>query len=223
MKYAFPLALTALSLIASCSAQPDPIARGGVHFQVDEPLIAELRDKSCGVPGIGGIGAPRAESDTARVGPPDLPTAGSDVQPTQMGSKVSDGQRAGVVGNYQVTCTVKGKNTYSVELEIVGPNTSPYASKNSGETSVVMNGTIDAATGLGKGDVYVRTTETGRINPNRECDLRVLRSNSDASLFAIKPGSVDLTFVCEEATPTKSVFSRCETRGTITLDDCISD
>lgn len=223
MKSAFPIALTSLTLLVSCSAQPDPIGRGGAHFQIDEPLAADLRDKTCGAPGVGGIGSPKAESDATKAGPPDLPTPGSDAQPFNMGSKVTDGQRAGVSGNYQVDCTITGKNSYTIDAHLVGPNTSTYAPKNSGETSISLSGTIDAATGLGSGEVYVRTTETGQVipAPNRKCSLRVLTNKSDASIFLIKPGSVDLTFVCEETTPNNSTFSRCETRGTVTLDDCI--
>ena len=86
-----------------------------------------------------------------------------------------------------------------------------------------MTGTIDSNTGLGTGRVYVRTTETNAVSPNKACSLRVLTDPSDASIFRIGSGKVDMTFVCQDNTPATADLSRCETRGTISLANCIDD
>ena len=225
MKYAWYALTSTVSLLSACSPPADPIGRGGAHFQVADPLAADLRAQGfhCDVPGVGGIGAPRAEDENSQPGPPQLPTAGSDVQPANMGSKVSDGQKAGTAGKYKVQCTVRGSSTYTVELDMAGPNSSEFAPNSSGAATIRLSGSINADTGEGTGQVYVRTTETNAVSPNGTCTFQVLTDPKDASQYRIKPGSVDMTFLCPDNTPSNSDFSRCETRGTITLDDCIED
>jgi hypothetical protein len=226
MKYGAYVLASLVGVLSACSPAADPVGRGGFHFKVDNPLSSDLLDQgfNCAVPGVGGIGSPKPENDTARPGPPDLPVAGSDTQPVNMGSKVTDGQKAGTSGSYRVQCTVKGSSTYTVEItDLLGPNTSEFAASTSGETSLRMTGSINAATGEGTGKVYVRTTETNAVSPNTNCTLKVLTDEDDASSFRVKRGSVDMTFVCPDNTPATAQLSRCETRGTITLDDCLEE
>lgn len=227
MKYAPLLFVTTMSVISACSPPAEPTGRGGTHFRVASPLDSALRDegKNCAVPVVGGIGSPRPDSETGETGPPQLPTAGSKVPPTQMGSKVSDGQRAGPSSYYEVDCKITGENSYSIEAYIVGPNGSEFAGKASGETSIRLRGSVNASTGLGNGIVDVRTTETGVVPPTdgTSCSLTVLTDPQDATKFRIKPGAVDLTFECANTTPPIAELSRCMTLGTVTLENCVRE
>ena len=105
MKYASLVIVSTFSLLSACSPPSDPTGHGGTHFRVASPQLSSLRDQgfTCAVPGIGGIGSPRPDKVTGEVGPPQLPTAGSDIQPTNMGSRVFDGQKAGTSSVYEVS------------------------------------------------------------------------------------------------------------------------
>jgi hypothetical protein len=221
MKHAAFVVISLVSALSACSPPSNPVGRGGFHIQVADPLITELEDFSCGTQGVGGIGSPKQTDDASRAGPPDLPTAGSDVPPTNMGSKASDGQKAGRTGTYSINCSVTGSSSYALDIDMRGPNTSEFAPDTSGETSLQMTGSINPVTGMGTGMVYVRTTEASAVEPNRPCTLQALRDPSGRSEFNIAAGRVDLTFVCPDTTPSRSELSRCESRGTITLDHCI--
>ncbi len=228
MRYARYVIASAVSVLSACSPPADPIGRGAAHFAVDDPLASDLRDAkfTCAVPGIGGIGAPGEDPTRPKPGfPPDLPTRGSTVQPVNMGRKVADGEKAGDFGSYRVECKVSGKNSFSIEIDLAGPNASEFAPSTSGEAALRLVGSVDGATGVGTGQVYVRTTETAAIRPNPEktCSLQVLTDSNDASIYRVEPGKVDLTFVCEDNTPTTAEFSRCETRGTVTVENCLED
>lgn len=227
MKYASLVIVSSLSVLSACSPPSDPTAHGGTHFRVASPQLSSLRDQgfTCSTPGIGGIGSPRPDEVTGEEGPPQLPTAGSDIQPTYMGSQVFDGQKAGTSSLYEVDCMVKGSKNYSIDLAIVGPNSSEFANDAIGETRIRLSGTIDGATGTGSGMVYVRTTQTGNVNPTTgaNCSLRVLTDPQDATKFRIKPGAVDLTFECQDTTPAIADLSRCLTLGTVTVDHCAED
>ncbi|HXS16416.1 MAG TPA: hypothetical protein VN764_04480, partial [Polyangiaceae bacterium] len=159
MKYAPLVIVSTFSFLSACSPPADPTAHGGTHFRVDSPNLSSLLDQgfNCAVPGIGGIGSPKPDKETGEVGPPQLPASGGTTQPTNMGSKAFDGQKAGASSVYSISCSVTGSKTYSVAIEIVGPNSSEFVDSRT-ETRIRLEGTIDGSTGKGTGLVYVRTT-----------------------------------------------------------------
>lgn len=206
-----------------CSAAPEPIAKGSASFKVDYPTDPDVKG-TCNQTTTAGIGS--------ELGVPDLPSAGARLDEDlfvtidDFGGQIIDGQTgSNGSGKYDIECTIKGDDSYSLDIEISGPNTHDLAGLDVDTTmSVNLSGTIEA-NGVGTGRVTVYTPSTSAVSPlgAATCELLALPDPNDSSQRQIGNGEVTLIFKCANANSALDDFSACETRGTIQLTDCLEE
>lgn len=207
----------------ACSAAPEPIAKGSASFKVDYPTDPDI-EGTCNATTTGGIGSEQ--------GVPDLPSAGQELTEDffavigDFGGQIIDGQTgSNGSGKYDIECTVKGDDSYAVDITISGPNTHDLAGLDVDTTmSIELNGTIES-NGVGTGKVTVYTPSTSAVSPlgMETCELLALPDPNDSTRRQIGGGEATLLFRCPNANSALDDFSACETRGTIRLVDCLEE
>jgi len=212
---------------AACSPPADPIAKGSASYKIEVPTSGE---GTCNLTGVAGIGSDEPEEAGGDTGVPDLPSAGLNDPSgiSSFGAEVVDGGSTSTgKGEYTVECTVKkSKGEYDITVEMAGPNSHELApTSNTGVTRLKVRGTINEETGEGTGTVTPHTTNTSSVAPTTEnsCTLVAIPERDDMTAFQIDKGEARFIFNCPSGKSPLDQFGTCETFGTVSVRDCLTD
>lgn len=207
-----------LTLASGCSPAAEPLPRGTTHYAIAFPTRSDLVGEGRCTTGYGGIGS----GDYRELGTvPEIPRSGTEQLPTELGTPVIHTKEApNSGGRFEVDCSVSSSGgSFDINARLEGPNSSPNRPVEGGLARIIVNGSIDAATGRGSGSVIV--TATQNVTPNEPCELRALTRQDDASQFLLSEGEAAFIFLCPNAEGSlDSPGSVCETRGTVVVERC---
>lgn len=190
---------------------PAPTPRGAAHYRVWDCASMYGGDHADGAP------------------VPDIPLPGSATPGGHPGNLIEDGAPSDSGAGYEVSCTVSGTATLTVEAQLSGPNHSPLATEPETATRISLSASIEAATGQGVGEVKFSVSDATDVSPGSQthCQFSAtpepLHACSDAGCTngrqANDTGHVWIQFTC----PTARVgagLTGCQSSGTIVLEGC---